>query len=171
MSRYDASKHELQLMLSASSDTGIWASSIMGHRKKHLRTAGQLPHASGHTLLAVSLVNALSGVSKAEWNKLLETSATPGIKKPRVSIATTDTTFAPALQGKMRNVPGAPVLKTGRNFLMELARQLARFEISFDAEPDGTGVYILSQWAHRSIREPKEILPAAFQSMAVSEMV
>jgi hypothetical protein len=166
--RFDPKTHELKITLSAFTRFGLWSASIKGRGRRPLKIAGKLPaDASSHTLLAVSLLTSLRSVSKTEATRLVETSRL-AITRPRVSVATSDATFAAALTSKMVRQDGPP-LRTGRNFVTELARQVARFEIDFDPTPDKIGILELQNFAVQSIHDPSESVPPAFQPLAVAE--
>jgi hypothetical protein len=166
--RFDPKTHELKITLSAFRRFGLWSASIKGRGRRPLKIAGKLPaDASSHTLLAVSLLTSFRSISKSEVARLMQTSRA-AINRPRVSVATTDPTFAAALTSKMVRQDG-PVLRTGRNFVTELARQVARFHVEFDPTPDDIGILELQNFAIQTIHDPSEQVPPAFQPLAVAE--
>jgi hypothetical protein len=167
LSHVDFDLHEGLILLSADDSRGLWAfqSSIRGSRPS--RTAGSLPtSASRHTLLAVGLTAALQSITKKQAAGLVSTAKT-SIVKPRLCIVSTDPTFADALQAKMKGHAGRP-LRTGKNFLIELARNLARFQVTLDTEVENYGVAALRRWAAQTIADPKAYTPDAFAPTAAS---
>jgi hypothetical protein len=83
-----------------------------------------------------------------------------------------DETFADALKAKMQGQEGKP-LRAGKNFLMELARQLARFDITLQTDTESRPVLILKNWSQTSVIDPKAIpsIPPALVPSAVSAVV
>jgi hypothetical protein len=168
----DLGKHDGFIYIAAEHRTGLWAyqSRITGHRT--FRTGGQLPTtASAHSLLVLALLTGLRDISKAQAAELVK-KANAGLTKPRILVTSLDSTFCDALQDKMRGQQNGKPLRAGKNFLIELARQLARFSVTFETDPDSTICYSLKNWAVRSIHDPKaaQRIPASLAPSAVSEV-
>lgn len=143
-----------------------------------IRTGGQLPTtASAHTLLVAGLTATLMDVSKTDVARILDMSGNT-ITRPRIIIGVKNSSFADALRGMMKNdqaIKAAMPLRCGRNFLRELARQLARFEImlaSIDAEDDMAAIN-LRRWVRARLPDPKlyATIPPALSAAVVGCVV
>lgn len=167
--RIDFNLFDGQIILS-STRTGIWAAQTFVRGGRNVRTAGQLPaEASSHTLHAVGLTAALRNISKTRARTLVQTSRVT-IFKPRVAVRVIDPTFADALSAKITRQVGPP-LRVGRNFLMILAEQVARFSLTF--QPDNEHLCEqLRRWSVASLPDVKALaLPQMLIPSAVSEVI
>jgi hypothetical protein len=111
--------------------------------------------ASAHTLLSASLMVALANIPKAKAHALAKLS---NRGKPRLLVETIDATFAAALQAKMRRQDG-PTLRTGKNFLIELARHLSRFEVMLRTAEEEKPVLVVQNWAFSTVLDPRVFKP------------
>src|SRR4051794_9102624 len=99
---------------------------------RSIRNASQLPvESSAHTLIVCGLTAALKSITRTQANELMKNRGS----KPEIQVLLSDSTFAEALQNKIARRPGKP-LRAGRNWLIELARQLSRFNVSFTTDPE-----------------------------------
>jgi hypothetical protein len=155
--------------LGADPTKGIWANQTLLRGSRTIRTGGQLPtEASAHTLHVVALTTALRDITKGQAINLVNRAATI-IGKPRIVVVVTDPTFADALTAKIQGQQGKP-LRAGKNFLVELARQLARFTVTFQTDPGNTSSYSLRHWAKKSVHDPKAVqrIPQALAATVAS---
>jgi hypothetical protein len=61
-------------------------------------------------------------------------------------------------------------LRVGKNFVRELARQVARFDVSIVAEPENPGIMVLRDWAKTNVLSAQTIerIPAALAPTVAS---
>jgi hypothetical protein len=150
----------------------LFRRSSRGLQKPCVRTAGQLPTSStGHTLLTVALLTSLRNITKTQSLELVQTAAVKPISKPRIQVVVRDATFVDALHAKIHRQEGQP-FRAGRNFLIELARQLARFEISFVTDAEDLAAHSLKNWAVQHVVDRKLIaqMPPALAPAVVSNV-
>jgi hypothetical protein len=157
--KIDLSMHDGELTVVADKHRGIWASQTFLRASKTVRAGGQLPTtASAHTLLVAGLTATLLDISKFDVKRILEISNRP-TSKPRLVISTANKSFANALAAMIKNDKATRAekpLRTGKNFLRELARQLARFDVTFRTIGDEESVDVnLRRWAKSRLRDPK----------------
>jgi hypothetical protein len=164
--------HDLQIIVTADKRKGLWASSLFVHTGRSLRTGGQLPTtASAHTLLLVALTNTLRGISRNQYQKLVN-HLPEGITKPRVSVVVVgDQTFAPALSGLIKGDRSLP-MHAGRNWLSIAAKEIARFSLTIETSVDGRDL-ALQSWVQKNIFPFKELesLPAVLVPSLTSQVV
>jgi hypothetical protein len=139
----------------------VWANQLKMNGRT-LRTAGRLSAASDHTLLTIALTAALRSITLADVAKM-GTRRTSG--KPRVFVLCSDASFLDGLKAKI-NRQSEPKFRAGRNFLLELARQLARFEIVF--EHLERPFFALQNWAVQTVPDPRLIGVALSPSVVSS---
>ncbi len=169
----DFDNYEGRVLLAADRRRGVWANETLFRGSRNVRNAGQVPTtASSHTLLTVALTAALRNIHKAAANRLVST-ATQKIKKPRLLVASIDATFCDALKVKMKRTgQNGPAFRAGKNFLMALAQQLVRFEITLHTG-ERPAVLTLKNWSWTAIIDPKTIptIPPVLLPSAVSTLV
>ena len=176
--RLDFGKYEGSVLLTSNRHIGIWAAAHFTRGSKSTRQAGQLPTtASAHSLELVALASSLRSITNGQAAKLMQ-DAPRGVTKPRILVVTADPTFADALLAKMKNdtaTLATKPLKAGRNFLFEAARQLARFDLTFETslETDDKSILALKHWAQLNVHSPKAIrgIPASLVPSAVSQIL
>jgi hypothetical protein len=162
--------HDILLMVTGDPRKGIWASQLFHKlQRTTVRTAGQLPtEASRHTLELVALATALRAITRNQIGKLLA-GMPRTVTKPRVLVATTDTSFADALTAMIRNDATARPLRAGKNFLGLLMQQLERFDVNVRTPELGDmTVVVLNNWARNHILHQRQFeeLPKALQPSA-----
>jgi hypothetical protein len=150
-------KYEGSIYLGADHRKGLWANQIATRHRRATRNGGQLPTASSsHTLHVWSLLNSLRDITKADAAKLIASPKGTVIAKPRVLVTAMDPSFLDALQLRMQGQKSdTKPLRAGKNFLTELARQLVRFEITFQTDTANTTCYSLKNWLERALPDPK----------------
>lgn len=172
----DFTKLDGRIELTADRRRGVWASQTIVYNAKSVRTAGQAPAStSAHGLLTLALINALKNISKRMANRSIHGRL---VTKTRLQIVTTDATFADALRALMagdKSTMAAKPFRAGRNFLMMLAKELSRFDVTLetDAEDETYRFRALSNWAQLHVRDPREIekLPAILSPVAVAHII
>jgi hypothetical protein len=164
--------HDLQIIVTADKRKGLWASSLFVHTGRSLRTGGQLPTtASAHTLLLVALTNTLRGISRNQYQKLVN-HLPEGITKPRVSVVVVgDQTFAPALSGLIKGDRSVRC-RAGRNWLTIAAQQIARFSLTIESSDDKRDL-ALQAWVQKNLYPIPgfEQLPAVLVPSLTSQVV
>jgi hypothetical protein len=153
----DFSKFEARILLSSDRRSGVWASETLTKGKTRIRNAGQLPaDASSHSLLVVALMAALRSISKRDATRLVE-DADWVITKPRVLVVSRSADFGDALHGKVNGQNGK-LLRAGKQFMRELARQVVRFDLTFDTDEENKPILNLRKWAQTSVPDPESVL-------------
>lgn len=148
--RYDGAIH-----LEADRRRGLWATQSLIRGKRTVRNAGQLPTtASAHTLHVVALMAALRDISRAQAAELVRDADIVGLVKPRLLVICTDESFCDALQAKIQGQRSDKPLRCGKQFLIELARQLARFDVSWVTDPESNACKTLRNWASKVLLAP-----------------
>jgi hypothetical protein len=160
MSQVDHAWHEGRIFLVADRRRGLWAAETSMRGKPRIRHAGQLPStATAHSLLVVGLIASLRTISRAEVEALMSR-VDDRVKKPRILVVSNDTTFGEALDEKISG-RNRKVLRMGTQFGRELARQVVRFDLTFDTAEvdtvDGRPILTLRRWARSVIPDPKSV--------------
>jgi len=167
ISRYDIGIHLV------SERRGIWAVQSLVRDKRTTRSAGSLPSAaSAHSLLVVGLTVALRDVTKVQAEKLVR-NASIEIAKPRVLITCLDETFGEAMRAKMeRRLDETRPLRSGRNFVKELARQISRFDVDWEIDPSNVTCLSLRNWAVKRLPDPKTVseIPTVLMPTVVGDL-
>ena len=153
----DFDKYDGQILLSAEKRRGIWATNTVLRGSRAIKTAGRLPTvATAHTLLVVALISALRNITRAQAEELVS-SSNLGIRKARIKVVTTDEAFVAALTAMLkRQKNGTPPLRAAKNFLIELARQLVRFDVTLEAANRKSARHrTLKNWSVTTAFDPK----------------
>jgi hypothetical protein len=158
--------HDCHLVLACNDRRGLWAAQVQPRYARTVRTAGSMPTAaSAHTLLTVALISSLRNITKAQEAKMARRG-----RKSRLLIRVLDSTFADALKAKIKRQDG-PRFRAGKNFLMALAQQLARFDIDWETvdqqSPDFNFLESMRHWAGSMLPDPKSILAPSAVSILV----
>jgi hypothetical protein len=141
---------------------GVWAAQLRIPGSPTIRTAGRLnSSASAHTLLSVALTATLRSISKPKAAEL-----SGGRFKPVIELRCSDPTFFAALQAKAQRLD-QPRFRVGRNFHVELARQLARISPVFVTEEKS--FLALKNWALQTVPDPR--MDIAFEPAVVSQPI
>lgn len=156
--RLDFDKYDGLILLAHDRRKGLYASQTLLRGSKTTRAAGQLPTcASAHTCELVALATALRGITRMQCSKLLA-NAPDGISKPRIRVVTADKDFAEGIAAVIAKERLAKPIRSGKNFQEFAASQLARFTVTIEAEPEGSGdtsLFILRDWARQNVIDPK----------------
>jgi hypothetical protein len=165
--RIDKTLYDAQLLIVAHSRKGIWAADLKLGGKPSRWSAGSLPTtATAHSLLAVAIVAALRPLPHRALMELSDYADRRGFR-PRLEIVVNDPTFVEALEAaKKQDATGKP-FKAGKNFLVSLAQQLARWEITLATNPESKHLFALGNWASRVVIDPT--IDAVFTPAVVSE--
>lgn len=166
----DFNNFDAVVNLSADRRRGIWAVQTRLHRGRSSRVAGQIEtESSAHTLLVIAMLTGLAQITKQQAAKLVESAAIK-ITKPRIQVVCRDLTFLSSLRERMQGQKLTPN-KAAKHILMQLPKQLARFTLSFQTNPDDATCYTLQSWAFKSVHDPKLIdIPRAFTPSVVSDL-
>jgi hypothetical protein len=176
--KIDWNTHDGLIVLAASPRHGTWANQTVISRRGSTRSGGQAPvEASAHTLLTIALTTALRSVTRNTVAELLD--RRHGATKPSIMVVTEDQAFAQALQSRVagdRQTAAKTKLRSGKQFLDGLLRQIARFDLTF-AGSDSEGGYfdcvLLKDWALASVQNPKALtrVPPIFVRSAISQRI
>jgi hypothetical protein len=169
MSRIDKTLYEAQLLIAAHPAKGIWAADMKLGSKPARWFAGNIStNASAHSLFSVAIIAALRPLSHRTLMELSKSAKRFGLR-PRLEIVTNNPSFSEALEAAMKgqNTP-AKHLKTGKNFLITLAGQLARWEFTLTVEPESKYIYSLGNWAAKSVLDPT--IPLTFTPAVIAEL-
>jgi hypothetical protein len=147
--------YEGSIHLAAVHRRGLFGHQLLLRGRRTVRNGGSLPSvASVHSLLSVGLMHALNDINRTNIDYLIRTAST-AISKPRIRVTAMDPTFCDALQERMRGLRNEDKpLRAGKQFLSELARQLVRFDISFQTDTENTTGYSLKNWLTRALPAP-----------------
>lgn len=170
--RLDFQTHEALVLIAADDKKGLWShQSFTKALTKQVRNGGQLrTEASAHTLLLVALTTALRAISRKNVEKLLQ--STPrDVFKPRVVVGCADPSFGDAIRAFMEQNASGKALRAGRNFKELAAKELLRFDLTFEQPEDSdTCLLVLGGWAKNNLIENRLLIPGLLPS-AVSAVV
>lgn len=156
------STHDGEIRLLSNRRRGVWIYESRLKIGPKNKVAGQAPTtASSHSLLVIALTSSLKAISRNLADKMT------GQRKPKLRIIVADSTFADALQaqidGNKEAIARTP-LRAGKQFLQQLAKQVARFDLELVTDHDDRGYLFsaLARFAKLHLRSPRELeqLPA-----------
>lgn len=161
------------ILVGASRQKAVWASQYQFTGVPVTRTGARLnPSATSHTLLTLALTLTLHSITNRMAAEIV-TKRNDGRNKLSLLVKTIDETYADALTSMLLGQQGPP-LRVIRSLYQPLARQLSRFDISFEAEQSNPAILGLLEWTKRSVLLPPGIteadlaVPAALMPMAVN---
>lgn len=169
---FDKTKFNGRIRISGDRKTAVWVAEVTRRNGRTFRTAGQAPiEMTAHGLIAIGLTTTL-----ATWSRFRPVGKIS--QKLNLLVTTNDEAFAEALQAlrtKNREQIAATPFRVGKNLQIELARQLAKFNVSLEQEQDDE----LSQpfkdlriWSRAHVPDPKALqLAAMYHPVAASEIV
>lgn len=135
---------------------GLWCYDSQLKFGPKTRVAGQVPvESSSHSLLVMALTSSLKSIGRNTAGKLTVQG------KPKIRVLVSDVTFVDALGAKIdgdkASIARTP-LKSGKNFLLQCAKQIARFELEFvtDLEDKEHRFKALNHWAKLHVLSPRE---------------
>jgi hypothetical protein len=167
----DFSAHDGEIRLLSNRRRGVWIYESRLKIGPKNKVAGQAPTtASSHSLLVIALTSSLKAISRNLADKMT------GQRKPKLKIIVADSTFADALQAKIESNKEAIArtpLRAGKQFLLQLAKQMARFDIELvlDQEDKGYLFSALARFAKLHVISPRmqEQLPSYLLPAVVSQ--
>ena len=171
--KVDFDKFDGQILLFSDRRRGIWSNEIVLKNSRNTRTAGQAPvSTSAHGLLVLALINGLQSTSKRQTSKAVGHRS----KKARLNIVSSDRTFADALRAMITGDKATLVdkpFRAGRNLLRQLARDLARFDVTLTTDHESYAFQALGNFARLHVRDPKELdsLPSILVPVVASTVV
>jgi len=171
--KVDFTKYDGRLLLMADRRRGIYASEItLRPGRITNRSAGHLnTSASAHSLLVTALTRGLKSIGNRQVQRI--TGDQP--RKLKLQVAADDPTPCTALRGLMKNdavTIGQTPFRAGKQFLRMLAKELARFDIRLDYNPeDKSWFQSIRYWSHQHLRPANglEQIPAYLAPVAVAE--
>jgi hypothetical protein len=150
---------------------GIWCYSSQLRFGPLTRIAGRASvSATTHSLLVIALQAALKSIGKNTAGKLA------GQRKPKIRVLVSDAAFVDALKAKIagrQELISSKPLRSGRNFLHQLAKQIARFDLEFvtDLDDEQHRFQALNHWSKLHVLSPgeQELLPSYLLPVAVAQ--
>jgi hypothetical protein len=165
-SRFSIDDFDAQLLLAVDAKKGLWMADWKPSFQRATWTAGQMPTCmTAHGLAAVAIISVLRPLQRKQLDELSQRGARIG-QKPRLQIVTSDVSFVAAINAAMAKQGQSKPLRTGKNFVVELARQLSRFEVSIAAQPDNRRILSLRNWGQRVVLDPS--IPPSLAPVAAS---
>jgi hypothetical protein len=162
------------ILIAGDRKRGVWSQQTLARGTKTTRAAGQLPtSASIHTLQVVAVANALRSITRSDISRL--TGGAP--RKARLVVASDHASFIEAIQSAIKgdkDTLATNPLRAGKNFLGQLAQQIARFEITWQTPELGDHTLkMLKDWSTRAVVDPKSVaaIPAILMPTAVSAVL
>lgn len=167
---FDKTKFNGRIRLAADRKRGVWAAESTRRNGKTLRTAAQAPTtASAHSLLVLGLTSILR-----TWPQ----SRPAGRIGDRfhLLVTTDDPTFSDAIKAliaKDREQIAVTPLRAGKNLQIPLAKQMARYRLTYETAKDHDEQFrALHAWARSHVGDPKELkLAAIYQPVVTEELV
>lgn len=176
MNSFDKTKYQGHLKLTPDRRRGVVAIESVRRNGKTLRTALQAPTAaSAHSLLVIGLTTSLRVWPHYRTvNRIRE--------KLSILVTVDDKTFVPAINALMTKDTvqiAATPLRAGKHLLIPLAKQLARYKVTFqtvdrddDEDKEAGGFKALRAWSQSHVRDPKlSRVPALYEPVASTELV